>query len=87
MPNMVVTASKGGTVNMRSRASTSSEVLCSVPIKSTVEVLAKENDEWFKIKYKDKEGYMMAKYLVKQDLLALYNSLKECLTLIEKLLK
>lgn len=56
-----------------------------------VELLEKTSEQWYKIKYLETEGYMMTKYLKKiieqDDLRKIYNSLRDTLILIEKILK
>lgn len=92
MSKLIVTADAGSTVNLRQSASTSSAVITKIKIGTEVELIEKVTENWCKIKYDKYEGYMMAKYLKnpktsKNDLQAIYDSLKEALTLIEKLLK
>ena len=93
MSKLVVTATSGKTVNMRTQPSTSSSIIQSIPIATEVELVEKTSDAWYKIEYAGKQGYMMAKYLKSQttisqeDIRAIYNSLRETLTLIEKILK
>lgn len=92
MSKLIVTADVGSTVNLRQSPSTSSNIITKIKINTEVELIEKTTENWYKIKYDKYEGYMMAKYLKnpkasKDDLQAIYDSLKEALTLIEKLLK
>lgn len=93
MNELIVTATTGNTVNMRSKPSTTAAILKSIPLKTKVEIIEKISDDWYKIKYSGQEGYMMAKFLKsnnpinQEDLRAIYNSLKDTLVLIEKILK
>ena len=95
MSKLIVTASGGNTVNLRSTPSLSSSVLIQVKINSKVDFIEKVNDDWNKVRYGRYEGYMMAKFLKdpeqtkisQDDLRAVYDSLKETLALIEKVLK
>jgi len=89
---MKVTAPSGNTVNMRAGASTSSKVLAVVPLSTLIEVIMRENEDWYKVRYKGTEGYMMAKFLRnteinQDDLHAVYKSLQETLKLLDKILK
>lgn len=94
MSKLIVTANSGKTVNMRLQPTTTSKIVQAIPLSSEVELIEKTSTTWYKIKYLDKEGYMMAKYLKQkqsnisqEDLRKVYNSLNETLTLIEKILK
>lgn len=60
----IVTADSGKTVNMRASESTGSAVLFKIPIGTIVDVES-TTDDWAKILYKGKQGYMMNKYLSK----------------------
>ena len=88
---MYVKTQNGGTLNMRRDASTSSPVLAQIKNGTKLEV-EKINDNWFKVTFNNKTGYVMSKFLVeatsaKEDLQRIYDSLKETLALIEKALK
>lgn len=61
-----VTASSGSTVNMRTGPSTSGDVIKKVPIGALVDVIEEAGD-WCQIVYDNKIGYMMSKFLVKQE--------------------
>ena len=95
MSKLIVTAEIGSTVNLRQSPSKTAPIITAIKIKQEVELIEKISDDWCKIKYGKYEGYMMAKYLKKpgqtnvsqEDLLAIYNSLKETLITIEKILK
>lgn len=67
MYNAKVVAETGSTVNMRVSASTSSVRRATVPIGAIVEVLEETNSEWSKICYNNTTGYMMKKFLSKQE--------------------
>ena len=90
---MKVQTNNGGTLNMRASADTSAHILMKIPNNTKVTVISQE-DKWTKIKYNQKEGYVMTSYLVpnvneitKDDLRTIYNSLKSTLAVIEKILK
>lgn len=94
MSKLIVTANSGKTVNLRQQPSTTSKIIQAIPLAAEVDFIEKTSDQWYKIKYQDKEGYMMAKYLKQKqstisqdDLRRVYDSLSETLTLIEKILK
>ena len=95
MTKLIVTADAGGTVNLRQLPSKTASIISPIKVKTEVELIEKTNDEWYKIQVGNKQGYMMAKYLKepgtstisKEDIRKIYNSLKETLTLIEKILK
>ena len=59
-----VTASSGGTVNLRKSASTSSGIVLRIKLGETVTVTGEESD-WYKITYNSANGYMMKKFLLK----------------------
>ena len=59
-----VTASSGGTVNLRKSASTSSSIVLRIKLGETVTVTGEEND-WYKVTYNTASGYMMKKFLNK----------------------
>ena len=62
-----VTAKSGSTVNVRSRASTSSSIVTRVTVGSTVTVIAK-GTEWSNVRVAEgKEGYMMNQFLIFHD--------------------
>ena len=58
-----VTATSGSTVKMRSKPSTSDGLYWEVPVGALVQV-AEVSGEWAKVRYGDRTGYMMAKFLV-----------------------
>ena len=62
----IVHSSNGGSVNMRSKPSTSGSLIVRVPNGSHVEVIG-ESGEWCNIKYNGKTGWMMSKYLLVDD--------------------
>ena len=59
-----VTATSGGTVNLRKDASKSSKVVIKVKLGETVTVTGEEGD-WYKITYGTTNGYMMKEFLQK----------------------
>ena len=91
---MYVKTQNGGTLNLRQSASTSSAILAQIPNGAKLEVET-ANGTWSKVSYNNKVGYVMTKYLAetsavitdKTKLQAIYNSLKETLSLIEDALK
>ena len=91
---MYVKTQNGGTLNLRQSASTSSAILAQIPNGAKLEAET-VNDAWSKVSYNNKVGYVMTKYLAeasavitdKTKLQAIYNSLKETLSLIEDALK
>ena len=72
------TSSSTKTVNMRSSASTMSSVIAKINFGNTVQAISTE-DEWTKIEYLGKTGYMMSKFLQKQD-----NILTNSITITEE---
>ena len=62
-----VTKTQTGTttasVKMRSKSSTKGKVLATLKKGTKVEVIKKESNGWYKIKYKTKTGYVSGKYL------------------------
>ena len=52
-----------GPLRLRSAASTTSAILASAPKGSVVTLLSEEENGWYKVSYKDKEGYMSAQWL------------------------
>ena len=57
-----VTAPSGGTVNMRKTPSLRGALITRVPLGTIIEI-KEPGEEWCKIKYGTKTGYMMAKFL------------------------
>ena len=86
----VNTANKG-TVNMRAEPSKSAKVLAQIPYKTTLEA-EYVNSLWSKVSYNNKVGYVMTEFLsngkavTHADLQQIYNSLKEALNMIEKVM-
>lgn len=62
----IVSADNGNTVNMRTSPSTKASIIAKIPVGTPVDVL-EEQGEWNKIGCDGKVGYMMAKYLKKED--------------------
>ena len=58
-----VVADSGSKVKMRSKPSTSDGLYWEVPVGALVQV-AEVSGEWAKVRYGDRTGYMMAKFLV-----------------------
>ena len=56
----IVTAERGGTVNMRSRPG--GKVMVRLPLGTRVQVLAQAT-KWCAVRYQDKEGYMQSAFL------------------------
>ena len=57
-----VTAPSGGTVNMRKTPTLKGALIMRIKLGEIVEVI-EPGEEWCKIKYQKKTGYMMAQYL------------------------
>ena len=89
-----VNTSNKGALNMRMAPTTSSAVLMQIPYGTAVEAEI-TSDEWSKVTYNGKVGYVMNKFLnnsntnpiTKEDLQRIYNSLKSTLQTIESILK
>ena len=62
-----VVAGTGSTVNLRSNPSTNAKVLKAVPVGAVVDVLEEYNETWSKINSDGTVGYMMRKFLKKND--------------------
>ena len=62
-----VCADSGNTVNLRKSPSSGAVRVCTVPVGSVVEVLNEYNNEWAEIRYGEKTGYMMRKFLQKKE--------------------
>ena len=62
-----VVADSGNTVNLRKSPSASAVRICAVPVGSIVEVLTEHSNEWVEIRYGEKTGYMMCKFLQKNE--------------------
>jgi hypothetical protein len=60
-----VTATSGGTVNLRKSASTNAGIVLRIKLGETVTVTGEEND-WYKVTYNTASGYMMKKFLNKE---------------------
>ena len=58
----VVVADSGSTVNLRAKASTAGKIIMRVPLGTTVEIIA-PGENWAEIKYGNRTGFMMAKFL------------------------
>ena len=58
----IVTAEKGSTVKMRAKPSTKCRLYWDVPIGSEV-IVDEKGDEWSRITWNDREGYMMTRFL------------------------
>lgn len=53
----------GGSLNMRSRPSTSADRIARIPEGTVVDVTEELDDGWVRISYDGRDGYVMAKYL------------------------
>lgn len=90
MTAYVNTANKG-TVNLRAEPKKGSKLLAQIPYKTQLEV-EYVDDTWSKTTYDGKTGYVMTEFLstgkaiTKSDLEQIYNSLKDTLAVIEKIL-
>ena len=89
----IVKTQNGGPLNLRQSTSTSSSILAQIPNGAKLEV-AKVNENWYQTTYNSKTGFIVSKYIVestgnvdKTQLQAVYESLKNTLTLIESVLK
>lgn len=90
---MYVNTANKGTLNLRAAPSASGMVLAQIPF-GTVLDTEMTSEEWSKVTYNDKIGYVMNKFLSesinsvsKEDLQRIYNSLKSTLQTIENVLK
>lgn len=87
----VNTADKG-TLNMREKPEKASKILERIPYKTQLEAEYIDST-WSKVGYNGKIGYVMTEFLssgkaiTKSDLEQIYNSLKDTLTIIEKILQ
>ena len=87
----VNTANKG-TVNLREKPEKSGKLLAQIPYRTSLEA-EYYNSTWSKVTYNGKTGYVMTEFLsngkpiTKSDLQQVYNSLKQTLETIEKILK
>lgn len=68
-----VTGKAKGSVRIREQANTSSEVISLASDGEKVEVLAEEN-EWYKVKFENKTGYMSKDYVILEGELAVNTS-------------
>ena len=59
----IVIASTGNYVKMRRSPNTNESLYWNIPINSSVDILSKSENDWTKIRYNGREGYMMSKYL------------------------
>ena len=92
MKTYVNTANKG-TLNLRAAPFATSAVLAQIPYGTVLETDF-TTEEWSKVTYNGKTGYVMSKFLgdsqaqvTKDDLQHIYNSLKSTLQTIESVLK
>ena len=58
-------AADSGTINLRSGPSKAAGRIDRVPSGSTIHVL-EEGTDWHRVRYEEKEGYMMAQYIHRQ---------------------
>lgn len=91
MTVFVDTANKG-TVNLREEPRRAARILAQIPYKTSLEAEYVDS-EWSRVTYNGKTGYILTEFLssgksiTKGDLQQIYNSLKDTLTIIEKILK
>lgn len=91
MTVFVNTANKG-TVNLREEPRRVAHILAQIPYKTSLEAEYVDS-EWSRVTYNGKTGYVLTEFLssgksiTKSDLQQIYNSLKDTLTIIEKILK
>ena len=50
-------------VNFRKSASTSSNIIATIPKNTTIEIVSKSNSKWYKVKYKGNTGYVSKDYV------------------------
>ena len=50
-------------LNMRSSASTSSSIIATIPKGTKIEILEKNSNGWYKVKYNNKTGYASSDYI------------------------
>lgn len=87
----VNTANKG-TVNLRESPSKTGKILAQIPYNTKLEIEYVDST-WSKTGYDGKIGYVMTEFLsggkaiTKSDLQQVYDSLKQTLAIIEKILK
>ena len=88
MTVQVITENKG-TLNMRDKPN--GKIIAQIPYKTQLEA-ERVDDTWSKVEYNNHVGYVMTKFLssgksiTKGDLQEIYNSLKQTLATIEKIL-
>ena len=83
---MYVNTKNNGALNLREGPGFSNPTLAKIPNGTALEV-EQINDEWGKITYNNKVGYVSMKYLTSNEALyKIYESLKETLKLIEEVL-
>ena len=80
----MVTAVSGRTVNMRKSPSEKADVIKSIPVGSIVEVLGDSGANWSQIQYNGLTGWMMSKFLVKQEPVDFREELEEALKAISR---
>lgn len=90
--NVTVNTANKGTVNLRAEPSKTGKILAQIPNKTPLEAEYVDST-WSKITYNGQVGYVMTEFLsngksiTKSDLQQIYNSLKDTLKTIEKILK
>jgi mannosyl-glycoprotein endo-beta-N-acetylglucosaminidase len=60
----IVSVEDGSTLNLRKKASTSSDILARIPKNEKIDVIEISGD-WSKVIYNNINGYVMNKYLIK----------------------
>ena len=87
-----VSTSNKGSLNLRAEPSSTSKILAQIPYKTQLEAEYYDST-WSKVIYNKKEGYVKTEFLssgkaiTKSDLQEIYDSLKQTLATIEKILK
>ena len=88
-----VKTDNGGTLNLRSSPN-GKAIIDKIPNNTELEAPEGLGDEWTKVHYKETMGYVMTKFLAtnkkdisKAEIQRIYDSLKQTLSLIEKILK
>ena len=90
--NVTVNTANKGAVNLRAEPSKTSKILAQIPNRTSLEAEYVDST-WSKITYNGQVGYVMTEFLsngksiTKSDLQQVYNSLKDTLKTIEKILK
>lgn len=87
-----VNTANHGSLNMRENPSSGAKVLTHIPYKTILDAEA-VNDEWSRVSYNSVTGYVKTEFLsetkvvTQEELQEVYDSLKNVLKTIEKILK